>query len=154
MALNTFLTSTYRKALKEGVHSSILTKYEVKEGINKETGENKEMLILTFTLPAEDNRPITDVRSSEKAVAIMFSHLRKQLKKEEEDIIPQDFLNALIADKTEIKLYTVKTVEGYTNIAYLPPKETETADKETKNKAENKETAEPETEVKTEEVLY
>lgn len=125
--LMTLLATKVRKELKHGEHKAILTAMSVKP-ITGADGQLRDALRLDFILPEEDNRPLSDIKSSEKSIAVLISHLRKNQNKQDEDIVPVEFLNNLIKNKTVFSIWTERTKEGYLNISYLPPLKTATAE--------------------------
>lgn len=116
------LKSTFKPALEEGKYAATMEKYEVVDN------PNAPYVKFTYTLK-DSGREVTDNRF-EKGLGVMISHLRTQLGREKEDIIPQDFFKGLIDNKTEINIWVVKrTVNGVqkTNFNFLEPiKTTET----------------------------
>ena len=56
----------------------------------------------------------------------MLSHLKKQLQREDEEVVVQDFLNELIENKTQFNVWVTiytdpNTLRSNTNINFLEP---------------------------------
>lgn len=115
--------SKFKPALKEGVYKVKMLKHEYVAAKNK-----APYIRFTFeVVESEDEvnvgRQITDNRF-EKGFAVMISHLRQQLERQDEEIDVQEFLNTLISEQTTFNIWVVKrTVNGTpkTNINFLKP---------------------------------
>ena len=108
--------STFQPALAEGV-------YEVKMLSHEYVANDKAPYIKFQFEVIESGRKLTENRF-EKGFGVMVSHLRQQLKRENEAINPIDFFNELIANQTPFKIWVVKrTVNGSpkTNFNFLEP---------------------------------
>lgn len=108
--------STFQPALSEGV-------YEVRMLSHAYT-ENEKAPYIKFEFEViESGRKLVENRF-EKGFGVMVSHLRQQLKRENEAIQPIEFFNELIANKTPFKIWVVKrVVDGTprTNFNFLEP---------------------------------
>ena len=112
------LKSTFKPALEEGKYTATLKSFEVV------ANPTADYVKFTFTL--ESGREITENRF-EKGLGVMISHLRQQLGREKEEIIPQDFFNELIANKTPFNIWIVKRIVNgvqKTNFNFLEPLKT------------------------------
>ena len=72
---------------------------------------------------AAKGRKLTENRF-DKGFGVMVSHLRQQLKREDEAVQPIEFFNELIKNKVEFKIWVVKrTIDGRqrTNVNFLEP---------------------------------
>jgi len=111
--------STFQPALAEGVYNVKMLSHEYV------TNDTADYIKFTFEVLDGDQagRKLTENRF-EKGFGVMVSHLRQQLKRENEAIQPQEFFNGLIADETPFKIWVVKrTVKGAprTNFNFLEP---------------------------------
>jgi hypothetical protein len=108
--------STFQPALAEGV-------YDVKM-IAHEYVENEKAPYIKFTFEVlENGRKLVENRF-DKGLGVMVSHLRQQLKRENEAIVPKDFFDELIKNATPFKIWIVKRlVNGSqrTNFNFLEP---------------------------------
>lgn len=108
--------STFQPALTEGV-------YETKM-LSHEYVDNKDNPYIRFTFEVlETGRKLVENRF-ERGFGVLVSHLRQQLKRENEAIEPKKFFDELIKNQTPIKIWVVKrTVNGYprTNFNFLEP---------------------------------
>ena len=108
--------STFQPALAEGV-------YNVKM-ISHEYVANEKNPYIKFQFEViETGRKLTENRF-EKGFGVMVSHLRQQLKRENEAITPTTFFNELIKNATPFKIWVVKrSVNGIpkTNFNFLEP---------------------------------
>ena len=108
--------STFQPALKEGVYDVKMLKHEFVETATTQ--------YIKFTYEMLDNgRVITD-NKFEAGLGVMVSHLRQQLNREDEAVVPIDFFNELIEHETPIKIWVVKRmVNGSqkTNFNFLEP---------------------------------
>lgn len=108
--------STFQPALAEGT-------YEVKMLSHEYVASDKAPYIkFTFEV-LENGRKLVENRF-EKGFGVMVSHLRQQLKRENEAIEPKKFFDELIANETPFKIWIVKrNVNGVqrTNFNFLEP---------------------------------
>ena len=110
------LKSTFKPALEEGKYSATMKSYELVDN------EKAPYVKFTFTL-VDNGREITENRF-EKGLGVMISHLRTQLGREKEEIVPQDFFKELIDNKTEFNIWIVKRIINgvqRTNFNFLEP---------------------------------
>ena len=111
--------STFQPALAEGV-------YDVKMVSHAYVANEKNPYIkFTFEI-LENGRQLVENRF-EKGFGVMVSHLRQQLKRENEAIEPKKFFDELITNKTPFKIWIVKRVingSQRTNFNFLEPLKT------------------------------
>lgn len=108
--------STFQPALSEGVYTVKMLKHEYVE--------NEKAPYIKFEFEViETGRKLVENRF-EKGFGVMVSHLRQQLKRENEAIQPIEFFNELIEKETQFKIWVVKRViDGTprTNFNFLEP---------------------------------
>ena len=122
MNLKNLLATTMQPALKEGKHAVTLKNFEVKTSSKfKNDGSTEEKEYLQIVLN-NGTRDINDNKFTEKSVSITVSHMRKQLGREYDEIVPMDFLTELKEKQTPLTIWVTKD-NGYTNINYLEPLE-------------------------------
>ena len=111
--------SVFQPALAEGIYKVKMLSHEYVEH------KNGDYIKFTFEVldGAAKGRKLTENRF-DKGFGVMVSHLRQQLKREDEAVQPIEFFNKLIENETEFKIWIVKrTVNGYpkTNFNFLEP---------------------------------
>lgn len=116
--------STFQPALAEGIYKVKMLSHEY---VSHKNGDH---IKFTFEVleGAAKGRKLTENRF-DKGFGVMVSHLRQQLKREDEAVQPIEFFNELIANNTEFNIWVVKrTVNGYprTNFNFLEPIKEET----------------------------
>ena len=120
MNLKELMSKPIAPALKEGQHNVILKDYIVKTSSKfKNDGSTEEKEYLQIVLN-NGTRNINDNKFTEKSVSITVSHIRKQLGREYDEIVPIEFLNELKENQTPLTIWVTKD-NGYTNINYLEP---------------------------------
>jgi hypothetical protein len=116
------LKETFQKRLADGEHSAVLISQEYHAHA---TDETKDYIALKFLVDGE----VTYSRNFfERNMTIAISHIREQLKREYENIIPLNLLNELITNKTPLKIWIATEIkltdsgpQRYQNINFLAP---------------------------------
>ena len=115
----------FQPTLPEGEYKVTMISQEY---VPAKTADSSDYVKFQYKLVDKD-RTITD-NKFERGFAVMVSHLRQQLKRSEEEIIPMEFFQELIDNKTELKIWITKPIiNGRTriNINFLKPiEQTET----------------------------
>lgn len=132
--LNTFMKQTFNAELTEGEHTSKLTSWEYKP---HENDNSKDYIRMVFTSENCGKQQEFVRNLFERDVTIAISHLRRQLNRVNEDIVPSDFLDELVSAETPFSFWisypTVATKKGMQrrqNIHFLAPTETVNAPSE------------------------
>lgn len=108
--------STFQPALSEGVYETHMLSHEYV------ASETNPYIKFTFEVIGSGRKLVEN--RFEKGFGVLVSHLRQQLKRENEAVEPKKFFDELIEKKTLIKIWVVKrTVNGYprTNFNFLEP---------------------------------
>ena len=114
--------STFKPALAEGKYTVTLKSHEYV------AHEKTPYIRIEMTIKDTD-RVVVENRF-ENTFPVMISHLRQQLKREQEEVIPTDFLDELIENKTEFNIWVVKRIINgaqKTNVNFLEPIKQDTA---------------------------
>jgi hypothetical protein len=148
--LNFYKSGKSLPILREGKYDVVLKATELVE--NKTNPNNSYIKV---TLVTSEGRTIT-TNKFDRGFRIMLSHLKKQLQREDEEVVVQDFLNELIENKTKFNVWVTiytdpNTLRSNTNINFLEPNKPQEVqvveDEEFDNKPQAPETETPETEV-------
>ena len=94
--------TTFQPLIAEGV-------YNVKM-LSHEYIASEKMPYIRFQFVVIDSGKIIAENRFEKGFAVMFSHLKQQLGRENEAIKPQEFFNELIKNETPFKIWVTKRV--------------------------------------------
>ena len=116
--LFTMLNSTFQPALEEGKYEVVMKNYEFVHNDKADV----DYITFKYGIPAL-NREISENRF-EKGLGVMVSHIRQQLGRENEAVIPKELFDELIANKTPLNLWVVKrNINGVqrTNFNFLEP---------------------------------
>lgn len=116
--LSQMLNSTFQPALEEGIYDVVMKSYEL---VHNDRA-NVDYVVFKYDIPTL-NREISENRF-EKGLGVMVSHIRQQLGKEDEAVIPKELFDSLITNKTPLKLWVVKRIVGgiqRTNFNFLEP---------------------------------
>ena len=118
------MTKQFNGELAEGAHEVSLKNWVY---MAHATDPAKDYLAVTFTHNQGDYKR----NMFDKDVQIMISHLRRQLGKAQEAVVPTDFLNDLIADNTSFQIWisypVVTSAQGLKrvqNLNFLAPYDT------------------------------
>ena len=115
--------SKFKPPLKEGVYKVKMLKHEYVAAENKAPHIRFTFEVVESEDEVNIGRQITDNRF-EKGFAVMISHLRQQLNRQDEEIDVQEFLNTLISEQTVFNIWVVKRIVNgspKTNINFLKP---------------------------------
>ena len=131
MALKDLMNSKFQGELTEGEHTMTLISWTY---MAHETDSTKDYLALTFKHAEGEYKR----NFFERDLTIALSHIRRQLNRSNETIIPTEFLTNLIKDQTPLKTWitypNVTTTNGLRrvqNLHFLEPygkMDTETAE--------------------------
>lgn len=115
MSQLSFMSEPIKPQLLDGKYTATL------ESIEEKTGDTGTPYVqFVYALKEHNDRTIKDQRG-EKPARIMMSSLRQQLGRQFEEIIPQDFCDELIKNKTQFNIWLLKeTRDGktYNNIYF------------------------------------
>ena len=114
-----------KPVLKPGKYNVVLKKTEF---VLNEKDENNSYIRVTMETTDESKREI-QTNKFDRGFSIMISHLKKQLNREDEEVVIKDFLNELIENNTEFDIWVTtyedpNTLRKQTNINFLEPIET------------------------------
>lgn len=107
----------FEPALKEGTYQTVLKSHEY-------VAEHDYIRLNFEVIEGENKGRILNENRFVKGFPIMISHLRQQLKREDETIEPIPFLNELVTNKTPITIWVTKVlVNGSqkTNLNFIAP---------------------------------
>ena len=120
--LKNLMSNPFQKELSEGKHNVVLTNAAYHE--DKKDAAN-DYLCLEMLI---DNELRYKRNMFERDVSIFLSHTRRQLNRQNETIVPMDYIKDLISNKTELELWVaypvVPTKNGpkrVQNIYWLEP---------------------------------
>ena len=111
-----------KPVLKPGKYNVVLTKTEF---VLNEKDENNSYIRVTMQTTDASKREI-QTNKFDRGFQIMISHLKKQLNKENEEVVIKAFLDKLIEDKTKFDIWVTtytdpETMRTQTNINFLEP---------------------------------
>lgn len=111
-----------KPVLKPGKYSVVLKKTEF---VLNEKDENNSYIRVTMETTDESKREI-QTNKFDRGFQIMISHLKKQLGREDEEVIIKDFLEDLITNNTQFDIWVTtyedpNTMRKQTNINFLEP---------------------------------
>lgn len=114
-----------RPVLKPGKYSVVLKQTEF---VLNEKDENNSYIRVTMETTDESKREI-QTNKFDRGFQIMISHLKRQLGKEDEEVVIKDFLKNLILKKLQFDIWVTtyedpNTMRKQTNINFLEPIET------------------------------
>lgn len=112
--------STFKPALEEGVYKVKMLKHEP---VEKEGQSPYIRFEFEVTEGPAKGRILSENRF-EAGFGVLVSHLRQQLGREKEEIVPTEFFNELIDKKTEFNVWIVKRIVGgrqRTNFNFIKP---------------------------------
>ena len=122
------MKQTFNAELTEGKHTAKLTSWEYKP---HENDNSKDYIRMVFTADNCGKQQEFVRNLFERDVTIAISHLRRQLNRVNEDIVPNEFLDELVSAETPFSFWisypTVATKKGMQrrqNIHFLAPTET------------------------------
>lgn len=111
-----------KPVLKPGKYQVVLKKTEF---VLNEKDENNSYIRVTMETTDESKREI-QTNKFDRGFSIMISHLKKQLGREDEEVVIKDFLEDLIANNTQFNIWVTtyedpNTMRKQTNINFLEP---------------------------------
>lgn len=111
-----------KPVLKPGKYPVVLKKTEF---VLNEKDENNSYIRVTMETTDESKREI-QTNKFDRGFSIMISHLKKQLGREDEEVVIKDFLNELIENNTQFDIWVTtyedpNTMRKQTNINFLEP---------------------------------
>ena len=111
-----------KPVLKPGKYTVVLKKTEF---VLNEKDENNSYIRVTMETTDESKREI-QTNKFDRGFSIMISHLKKQLGREDEEVVIKDFLNELITNNTQFDIWVTtyedpNTMRKQTNINFLEP---------------------------------
>lgn len=123
--LELYNSGVSKPVLKPGKYNVILKKTEF---VLNEKDENNSYIRITMETTDESKREI-QTNKFDRGFPIMISHLKKQLGREDEEVVIKDFLNELITNETKFDIWVTtyedpNTLRKQTNINFLEPIET------------------------------
>ena len=124
MALSELINKVFTAELTEGEHTAILKSWELKPNADP----TKEYLRMTFIVENCDVNQEFIRNMFERDVSIAVSHMRRQLNRSNESIVPTAFFNELITSAPTLKMWVqypvVSTKNGAQrrqNVYFQPP---------------------------------
>ena len=124
MALSELMNKVFTAEITEGEHKATIKAWEFKPN----TDPTKEYIKMTFTVENCGKTQEFVRNMFERDISLAVSHIRRQLDRSNESIVPTAFFDELIASSTEIKMWiqypVVPTKNGAQrrqNIYFLPP---------------------------------
>ena len=123
--LRDLMNKKFAGQVTKGKHEAVITGYEYVEAKN-----NPDYDYIKLTMTLDGNRPYTR-NMFEKDMSIFLSHTRQQLRMNNTDIMPFDYLHDLIDNKTKLNVwFAYPTVQGrdgtmkrVQNVNWAPPLE-------------------------------
>ena len=111
-----------KPVLKPGKYTVVLKKTEF---VLNEKDENNSYIRVTMETTDESKREI-QTNKFDRGFQIMISHLKKQLGREDEEVVIKDFLEDLIVNNTQFDIWVTtyedpNTMRKQTNINFLEP---------------------------------
>ena len=121
-SLRDLMNNTFAGEIAEGKHTAIVKNFQY---VENESNPDNSYILITFLIDGKrDYKRNFFLRD----MSILLSHTRRQLGRENEDIVPGVYLKELIDNQTELDIWfeypTVATRTGpkrVQNIAWLPP---------------------------------
>ena len=124
MSLSTLMTKVFTAELTEGEHKANIVSWELKPNADP----TKEYIRMTFNVENAGKTQEFTRNMFERDVSIAVSHIRRQLDRSNESLIPTDFFNEIIADKIGLIMWVqypvVSTKNGAQrrqNVYFQPP---------------------------------
>ena len=124
MALSELMNKVFTAELTEGEHTATLKSWELKPNADP----TKEYLRMTFIVENCDVEQEFIRNMFERDVSIAVSHMRRQLNRSNESIVPTAFFNELITSAPTLKMWVqypvVSTKNGAQrrqNVYFQPP---------------------------------
>ena len=120
--LELYNSGVSKPILKPGKYNVVLKKTEF---VLNEKDENNSYIRVTMETTDESKREI-QTNKFDRGFQIMISHLKKQLGKEDEEVVIKEFLDELIENKTTFDIWVTtyedpNTMRKQTNINFLEP---------------------------------
>lgn len=120
--LRELMNATFAGEIEEGKHTAVFKEFKY---VESESNPDNSYILINFTI---DGKREYKRNFFLRDMSILLSHTRRQLGRENEDIVPGVYLKELIDNQTELNMWfeypTVATRTGprrVQNISWLPP---------------------------------
>ena len=122
--LRDLMNNTFIGEIAEGKHTAVIKNFQY---VENESNPDNSYILITFLI---DNKREYKRNFFLRDMSILLSHTRRQLGRENEDIVPGVYLKELIDKQTELNIWfsypVVATKSGprrVQNISWMPPAE-------------------------------